>query len=265
MDLPKKLKKLATKIFQKEKQIFIFTIKQNLKSNFHMSNINDLMKIINSPGIAEDIQKRGEEIDIALKIKEKRLKLGWTQSELASKMGVAQNVISRIESLEGGVSSGTIAKFCKATGLELNFDFPSGKLTLFDMANYIIQYGEEKLGKNFDISNLKINKLVFFVEQAIVKAMNFRTFDWQVQAWEHGPVYPQLYYRYCGFGRDTIKEPNNNVSIPESLARIVNAKLEEKIYFSAKELEDQSHQEKEWKNVYKKGVKFIELKFEVNN
>jgi transcriptional regulator with XRE-family HTH domain/GNAT superfamily N-acetyltransferase len=86
-----------------------------------MSNMNDLMQIINSPEIAEAIKKRGEEIDIALKIKEKRLELGWTQSELASKMGVAQNVISRIESLEGGISSRTIAKFCRATGLELSF------------------------------------------------------------------------------------------------------------------------------------------------
>jgi uncharacterized phage-associated protein/DNA-binding Xre family transcriptional regulator len=228
-----------------------------------MSNIQTLTKLINSVKDDPEFIQIGEEIDIALKIKEKRLELGWTQAELALKMGVTQNVISRIESLDGGISSGTIAKFCKATGLELSFDQPSGKLSIFDMSNYILQYGETKLEKNFDISNLKINKLVFFVEQAIVAVMGGRIFDWPVQAWQHGPVYPQLYHRYSSFGRDTIKEASNNITLAPSIAKIVNKTLDKYIEYSAKKLEDLSHKETEWSSVYVEGVRNIELKFEI--
>jgi uncharacterized phage-associated protein/DNA-binding XRE family transcriptional regulator len=229
-----------------------------------MSNLQTLNNLISSVKDDPEFVRIGEEIDIALKIKQKRLELGWTQAELALKMGVTQNVISRIESLDGGISSGTIAKFCKATGLELSFDMPSEKLSIFDMANYILQYGETKLEKNFDISNLKINKLLFFVEKAIVEMMGGRIFDWPVQAWQHGPVYPQLYHRYSSFGRDTIKEPNNNVVLAPAIAKIVNKTLDKYIEYSAKKLEDMSHKESEWSSVYVEGVRNIELKFKVS-
>jgi uncharacterized phage-associated protein/DNA-binding Xre family transcriptional regulator len=211
-----------------------------------MSNINDLMQIINSPEFSDDIQKRREEISIALKIKEKRQELGWTQAELAAKMGVAQNVISRIESLEGGISSGTIAKFCKATGQELSFKQAGGKLSILDISNYIQQYGKKVLDGAYDISNKKLNKLLFFVEIELKKVLGARYFDFRIEAWLHGPVYPELYHRYKVFGYDTIKEPFENIQLPQSIIEHINKALDHYLPMSAYELEEESHKTKEY-------------------
>jgi uncharacterized phage-associated protein/DNA-binding Xre family transcriptional regulator len=218
-----------------------------------MSNAKKFQEIISSPQFASAIAKRTEEIEVALKIKKLRLELGLTQLELAEKMGVTQTVISRIESLEGGITTGTIAKFCKATGLELDFIKPSDSISIFEIANYILGQGEKLLGDNFDISNLKINKLLFFIDRDLFDKLGFRYFNFTLQAWEHGPVYPDLYHRYKGFGRDSIKESILQITLPESIKKIIDKCLNKFINLSAKELELETHKLDIWKNAISKG------------
>jgi uncharacterized phage-associated protein/DNA-binding Xre family transcriptional regulator len=218
-----------------------------------MSNVQKLQEIISSPEFASAIAKRTEEIEVALKIKKHRLELGLTQLQLAEKMGVTQTVISRIESLDGGITTGTIAKFCKATGLELDFIKPAGSLSIFEIANYILGQGEKLLDDNFDISNLKINKLLFFIDKDLFEELGFRYFHFNLQAWEHGPVYPDLYHRYKGFGRDSIKESILEINLPEAIKKTVDKSIKTNINLSAKELEIKSHKLDIWIKAIAKG------------
>ena len=217
-----------------------------------------------------DYIKISEDINIALKMKRIRLNMGLTQKELATKMGVKQTVISRIECLDGGITSSTISKFCEATNLEFGFIEKPKTLTIFEIANYILQKGHEILGENYDITNLKLNKLLFYIEKDLIETLKERHFNFTAQAWQYGPVYPDLYHRYKHFGYNPIIETAENINLPAEITNIINTSLNKNIKLSAEILKENSHLEPEWYNVYIKdcnvGIKFAspEDKFPLN-
>jgi transcriptional regulator with XRE-family HTH domain len=69
----------------------------------------------------EYMAKKKAEIDLSVKIKKHRERLGLSQRELAEKMGVLQPTITRMESGESGIHSTTLKKFCDVVGLEIDF------------------------------------------------------------------------------------------------------------------------------------------------
>jgi uncharacterized phage-associated protein/DNA-binding XRE family transcriptional regulator len=211
-----------------------------------MSNIKKLQNL------AEQTERHNE-IDLAIKIKLKRKELQLTQKELADKMGVKQNVISRIESLEGGISTITLAKFCKATGVELQFINLNNSFNIFELSNHIIQKCNQELGENYDVTNLKLNKLIFFIEIELFKVYNKRIFEYPIQAWPHGPVYPDIYNKYKLFGYNPIIESKSSNLNSESLIKEIDNAINKYIGFSAKELEELSHKDKKWIVAFKKG------------
>ena len=53
-------------------------------------------------------------------IKEKRLKLGWSQKKLAQKAGLCHNTIYNIEANKGATKLETYEKVCKALGIKMS-------------------------------------------------------------------------------------------------------------------------------------------------
>ena len=53
-------------------------------------------------------------------IKEKRLKLGWSQKELAQKAGLCHNTIYNLEANKGAIKLETYEKVCKALGIKMS-------------------------------------------------------------------------------------------------------------------------------------------------
>ena len=53
-------------------------------------------------------------------IKEKRLKLGWSQKELAQKAGLCHNTIYNLEANKGATKLETYEKVCKALGIKMS-------------------------------------------------------------------------------------------------------------------------------------------------
>lgn len=50
------------------------------------------------------------------------------------------------------------------------------------------------------ISNLQLQKILYFVQVAFLKKTGHAIFSDPIEAWRFGPVVPNAYYEFCGFG-----------------------------------------------------------------
>lgn len=105
------------------------------------------------------------------------------------------------------------------------------------------------------LNNLKLQKLLYYVQAWGLAHDRGRIFDAKFQAWVHGPVCRAVYDRFLptkslyseitqsdispGFNPDTI---NNDDQL------FIDSVLEAYVPFSGSQLEDISHREAPWKN-----------------
>ena len=115
-------------------------------------------------------------------------------------------------------------------------------LSCFDIANYFIWLAKET---GSFVSNLKLQKLVYYSQAWHLALQDAPLFDEDFQAWVHGPVIPELYQKYKVFGWQPITmdvSPQLPASVIEFLHGVANE------YFScdAYELEQMTQIESPW-------------------
>lgn len=121
-------------------------------------------------------------------------------------------------------------------------------LTSEDVARYFLSKLDEDAGDA--ISNLKLQKLVYYA-QGLYLAMHDRPlFAEPIEAWQHGPVVPQLYHEFKRYGSAGIPAP---VHLDFSKFSADDAKFLDDVYaiygqFSAWKLRNMTHEESPWKN-----------------
>lgn len=66
-----------------------------------------------------------------------------------------------------------------------------------DLSKYIVSkcIDDEK-----PISNLQLQKILFYIQKEFLKKYNQPAFSDVIEAWQFGPVVPNVYYHFCGFG-----------------------------------------------------------------
>lgn len=72
---------------------------------------------------------------------------------------------------------------------------------VIDVASYIINYSNE-IGS--PVNNLKLQKLLYYVQAAALVKTNHMCFDSKIVAWKLGPAVPEAYHYYAEYGRDDI-------------------------------------------------------------
>lgn len=82
------------------------------------------------------------------------------------------------------------------------------KYKALDIANFYIQL-VNSISDNY-IDNLKINKLLYFVQGFSMAKLGRPMFSDVIQAWEYGPVIPNVYYTFKCCGKSPIEEPADN-------------------------------------------------------
>jgi uncharacterized phage-associated protein len=70
------------------------------------------------------------------------------------------------------------------------------------IANLVLELAELD-GKK--VSNLSINKIVYFLHEAFLLAYERPLVSAKIEAWDHGPVFRELYNQFKQFGRDSIE------------------------------------------------------------
>ena len=78
---------------------------------------------------------------------------------------------------------------------------PANEYNVIDVASYIINYSNQI---NRPINNLKLQKLLYYVQAAVLVKVNHVCFDSKIIAWKFGPAVPEAYHYYAEYGRDDI-------------------------------------------------------------
>lgn len=109
------------------------------------------------------------------------------------------------------------------------------------------------------ISNLKLQKILYFVQAEFLVGMNRACFSDDIEAWDHGPVVPAVYFKYMIFGSTNIPDQGNDgfelISRPDKdrLDAIIDAAAK----YSASWLERITLRQKPWINAYRRNDKVI--------
>lgn len=200
-----------------------------------------------------------ENLVLANSVKNIRESLGLTQAELAERMGIPASSISRLESGTHTITATTLSKFLKATGSKFTIKPPespirSQDISLDQIINYILFVLKQKLNGEYDVSNMKLNKILFFTQWQFLVKHNKPLFPNTFQAWEHGPVIPEVYFKFQSHGRKPIE--NNIITHSAIIERYlskeelatINDTLEEYGTKSAYQLRKESH-DKIWEKL----------------
>jgi uncharacterized phage-associated protein len=80
-------------------------------------------------------------------------------------------------------------------------------LSCHDVAKYFLSLEDENAGDL--ISNLKLQKLVYYAQGFHLALYDEHLFPEHIEAWTHGPVVPSLYHQYKEYGAGPIPKPEN--------------------------------------------------------
>lgn len=127
------------------------------------------------------------------------------------------------------------------------------------VARHIIDYCNEQ-GRG--ISNLKLQKILYFVQAEFLVSTpkNQPCFKDRIEAWDFGPVVPNVYHQYKMFGSAAIPARINERLIPyleEILPDdqvMIESIVDDASRYSASQLVEITHHQAPWVNAYRRGL-----------
>ena len=119
-----------------------------------------------------------------------------------------------------------------------------------DVAKYIIMRCNQL---NKTISNLKLQKILYFVQAEFLVDKDEPCFSETIEAWDFGPVIPIVYHKYKVFGSASIPHITKNDACPFSSddKKLIDGIVDECTKYSASALVDITHQQTPWKDAYR--------------
>ena len=136
------------------------------------------------------------------------------------------------------------------------------KKTAQEIAEYIISYFSNIATNSIegDLTNLKLQKLLYYTQALSIKRDNKNLFDDVIEAWDYGPVVPSVYHQYKSFGREIldIKKPNLLLG-PYDTKVLVDQIIEDKGRYTGIALMHMTHQDNAWKIAYNSSDKIINI------
>lgn len=121
-----------------------------------------------------------------------------------------------------------------------------------DVAKYIIWHCKEN---SYSISNLKLQKLLYFVQAQFLVVLGVSAFAEDIEAWDFGPVVPEVYQYFKLWGSSEIPKRvvnGANCKIFKRDQEIIDEILKECAPYSANALMNIAHNQKPWCEVYEK-------------
>ena len=119
-----------------------------------------------------------------------------------------------------------------------------------DISKYIIN---KCTIEQYPISNLQLQKILYYIQRTFLEN-NMLAFDDDFEAWQFGPVVPDVYYQYCGFGSLNIRM-KYNITVDSNFAAIINPIVEAKRNLNPWSLVEDTHKPgKAWAQVYNNGL-----------
>lgn len=115
-----------------------------------------------------------------------------------------------------------------------------------------------------DISNLKLQKLLYYAQGQHLAVYGTPLFDEEIQAWAHGPVVPSVYHAFKDYGRGPI-DPSCEIS-PEfdwdrfkTVEQLLLDIWDRYGSLAAWTLREKTHREPPWREAFDHGVRHTEI------
>lgn len=139
---------------------------------------------------------------------------------------------------------------------------------VLDVCKYIIDYSNKK---DYGISNLKLQKMLYFVQAYFLIVTDQQCFKEKIIAWDFGPVVSEAYKKYKQFGSGDIPTTSFIVDVDEDniwnsrileydddvITRtdkhMIEAVVDKFSDYSATDLVAITHRQAPWKNAYQQG------------
>lgn len=122
---------------------------------------------------------------------------------------------------------------------------------VIDVCNYIISYCRKK---GYEITNLRLQKILYFIQAFFLQEINTPCFENQMEAWDLGPVVPEAYHFFKEFGSKPLSEKKGSTSQDIELddKNRINEVLDCLSKYSTYQLVNITHNQKPWKKNHKK-------------
>lgn len=143
------------------------------------------------------------------------------------------------------------------------YKYEKAKYSANTIAKEVISYSNEK---DFSISNLKLQKVLYFIQAIFLNEYHRACFSDDIEAWAFGPVVPSVYRQYKIFGANsiptTVFNKNNfasifaltsyetNEIISKDDINIIHNIVNELSSYTASELVEITHSQSPWINAY---------------
>lgn len=138
---------------------------------------------------------------------------------------------------------------------------------VLDVARYIINYGSKH---ECNISNLRLQKILYFVQVTFYMIKGEPCFNEDIEAWDFGPVVPEVYHEYKRYGRNEIPHIGEYIDfskgvweatemvynediIDERDRDLINEVIDSARQYSTNELVEITHDQSPWKDAYIRG------------
>jgi uncharacterized phage-associated protein len=121
-----------------------------------------------------------------------------------------------------------------------------------NLSKYIVS---KCIKDNIPISNLQLQKILFYIQKSFLKKRGEVAFGDVIEAWQFGPVVPNVYYYYCGFGAMPISYSYDSYYLEsEEDLNIVNEIIEAKRELNPWDLVAETHKKNgAWDKIYNDG------------
>lgn len=119
-----------------------------------------------------------------------------------------------------------------------------------DLSKYIVSMC---IKDSQPISNLQLQKILYYIQKDFLNRGDI-AFPDDIEAWQFGPVVPNVYYYYCGYGAMPISIKNENASINGEDAIYVDKIVKEKRILDPWRMVEETHRpDGAWAQIYKNG------------
>lgn len=120
----------------------------------------------------------------------------------------------------------------------------------YEIAKYVVTKCTED---NSPISNLQLQKILYFLQIDFLRNRGEQLFTDDFEAWQFGPVVPDVYYKFCGFGAMKIRM-KYDVKIESDVKLAVDTIVENKRILKPWDLVEDTHKKgKAWDTIFKEG------------
>lgn len=123
--------------------------------------------------------------------------------------------------------------------------------TAIDLSKYVVS---KCIADGHPISNLQLQKILYYIQKDFL-GRDRLAFSDDIEAWQFGPVVPNVYYHYCGYGAMPISSNYEKFDLEFEDKKVINNIVESKRVLDPWTMVAETHKTNgAWDQIYRNGL-----------